>query len=307
LTRYNTRLITPPTEEEEIYPYRRVWSSIALEAGVFFAFAIALYVLTRFITIPTTLYRPLNLAMSMLPVALWMLFSWWRERAVPQPRRSLIAVAVISGLVANAISLPLIEQVFQPSRWLPLESALNRIIGYAFTVGLIQAVTIYLTLRFTIWPDNLRIRLDGVAYGAASAVGYATVLNLKFVLSTSTLPSVAAMHIFDQTVPLLCGGIIIGYGLAEVAFNRHIFPPLLAATMALSAFVTGIAIPLVAGFANTSVSPLNPVATSNPLLGFLFSAGLLFVISNIFSFLLNVAERQEVEIKPEDAESLGLR
>lgn len=307
MTRYNSRLITPPTEEEEIYPYRRVWLSITLESGAFFAVAIILYVLTRFVEIPVSIYRPLNLGMALLPVIFWLLFSWWRERLVPQPRRNLIAIVVISGLAANAISLPLIEQVFQPARWLPLESAINRIIGYTFTVGLIQAVTIYLTLRFTIWPDQLRIRLDGVAYGAASAIGYATVLNLKFVLSTSTLPSVAAMRIFDQIVPLLCGGIIIGYGLAEVAFNRHIFPLLLAATLALSALVTGISIPLVSGFANTSISPLNPISTSSPLLGFLFSAGLLFLISNIFSFLFNVAERQEVETRPDDAERLSLR
>jgi RsiW-degrading membrane proteinase PrsW (M82 family) len=307
LSRYNTRFITPPTEEEEIYPYRRVWVSIALEAGGLFAIAIALYVLTRFVTLPSQLYRPLNLAMALLPVVLWLIFSWWRERSVPQPRHNLLAVAVISGLAANAISVPLIDQVFQPSRWLPLESALNRIIGYAFTVGLVQAVTLYLTMRFTVWPNQMRIRLDGVAYGAASAIGYATVLNLRFVLSTSTLPFVAAMQIFDQIVPLLCSGIIIGYGLAEVAFNRHIFPPLLAATIGLSAFVTGIAIPLVSGFANTSIRPLAPVSTSSPLLGFLFSAGLLFLISNVFSFLFNVAERQEAEIKIEDAESLGVR
>lgn len=307
MARFDTRLITPPSEEEEIYPYRRVWSSIAVEAGALFAVAVALYVLTRITPVPARLYQPINITLSLLPAGLWLIFSWRRERSVPQPRQNLIAVAVISGLAANAISLPVIEQVLQPSRWLPLESALNRIVGYAFTIGLVQAVTIYLTMRFTIWPNCMRIRLDGVAYGAASAVGYATVLNLKFVLSTSTVPSIAAMRIFDQIVPLLCGGIIIGYGLAEVAFSRHIFPLLLAATVALSAFVTGIAIPLVSGFANTSISPLNPVSTSNPLLGFLFSAGLLFVVSNIFSFLFTIAERQEAEVKIEDVEGLSLR
>lgn len=307
MARYNTRLITPPSEEEEIYPYRRVWPSITIEAGGMFVFAVALYVVTRFVTLPVQLHRPLNVAMTLLPAGLWLLFSWLRERSVPQPRQNLIAVAVISGLVANAISLPLIEQVLQPSRWLPLESALNRIVGYTFTVGLVQAATIYLTVRYTVWPKHFRIRLDGVAYGAASAVGYATVLNLKFALSTSTIPSTAAMYIFDQTVPLLCCGIIIGYGLAEVAFNQHIFPALLAATIAFSAFVTGLAIPLVSGFANAGISPLHPVSTSNPLLGFLFSAGLLFLVSNIFTFLFNVAERQEAEIRIESAETFGMR
>ena len=215
-------------------------------------------------------------------------------------------MVVISALLANAISLPLVDQVFQIERWLPLESALNRIVGYTFTAGLVQALIVYLAIRFTTWPDHFRIRLDGVAYGASSAVGYATVLNLKFVLTGTPFPAFAAINTFEQVAILLCIGVVVGYGLAEVAFNQRIFPLLLVATIALSAFIVGAAIPLITGFANARMSVENPVGSVNPLLGLLFSAGLLFVISNVFSFLFNVAERQETEAAIEEAEGLGL-
>lgn len=305
MARYDSRLITPPPEEEEIYPYRRVWVSILIEAGVLFGFVMLLFVLTRFVVIPPRFYQALNIAIALLPLGLWLIFSWWRERFVPQPRRGLLGVAVVSGLAANAISLPFIEQVFQIERWLPLESALNRIIGYTFTVGLVQTLTVYLVLRYSVWPQQFRVRIDGVAYGAASAIGYVTVLNLQFVMTTPSMPFITVTTVFHQVAVLMCCGIVVGYGLAEMAFNRYLFPLLLTATIAVSAFIAGAAIPLTAGFTNAGVSALNPVGSISPILGFLFSAGLLFLVGNIFSFLFNVAERQDSSTSVEDAEGLA--
>ncbi|MBZ0298730.1 MAG: PrsW family intramembrane metalloprotease, partial [Anaerolineae bacterium] len=293
MTRYDSRLITPPSEEEEIYPYRRAWLSVALELGTLFGIVLGLYLVTRFISIPEGLYQPLNILIALLPVGIWLIFSWSREARVPRPRQRLVTIVVIAALVANALGLPIIQQVFQVERWLPLQSAINRIIGYTFSVGLIQAILMYLIMRYTIWPDHLRVRLDAVAYGTACAVGYATVVNLDFVLSNATSPDVTAMNVFNQLALLSCGGIIIGYGLAEITFNRYPFPLLLAATIALAAFATGVGIPLIAGFTNAGISPENPVSSVNPILGVLFATGLLAGISIIFSFLFDVAERQE--------------
>ena len=301
---YDSRLITPPTEEEEIYPYRRVWSSIATEMGIFFSITVILFVAVRFVNLPVNLVPLLNLLLVGLPGILWLIFSWWRERLVPEPRRNLLAVVVIAWLVANGVGRPLITEVFQVERWLPLENAINRIVGYAFTVGLVQAVIVYLVLRYTVWPHNFRVRLDGVAYGAACAVGYATALNIQFVQTTAAAPDITAMNIFGNTALLLCSGIVIGYGLAEVGFNVHPFPLLLTITLAFAALVTGIAIPLIAGFANTAISAANPISGVSPIQGFLFVTALLAVVSFVFNFLFNAAEGQPLQPVVEDAESL---
>jgi hypothetical protein len=304
LAAYDSRLITPPTEEEEIYPYRRVWPSIALEVGIFVGITIILFLAVRFVNLPADVMTPLNLLLVGLPVGLWLIFSWWRERLVPEPRRNLLAVVVIAWLAANGVGAPVITDIFQVERWLPLENAINRMVGYAFTVGLVQAVIVYLVLRYTVWSHNFRIRLDGVAYGAACAVGYATALNIQFVQTTPAPPDITAMNIFGNTALLLCSGIIIGYGLAEIGFNLHPFPLLLTITLAFAALLTGIAIPLIAGFTNTAISAENPISDVSPIQGFLFVTALLVVVSFIFNFLFNAADVHPAEASAEDAESL---
>jgi hypothetical protein len=142
LTSFNSRLLTPPREEEEIYPYRRVWRSIALETGAMFAAAVALFILVNIIgfTFPAILRVPLKIAIALLPAALWLVFSYFAERLSPEPRTRLLAVAVVSALVANAVGLPFVEDTLQVDRWLSLASAVDRIAGYTLTVGIVQGL-----------------------------------------------------------------------------------------------------------------------------------------------------------------------
>lgn len=294
---FDSRFITPPKEEEEIYPYRRVWPSIVIETGVIGVLAIVIFVVTRFVDVPRRFYSPVGVGISIIPVGLWLVFSLWRERFVPQPRTKLILVAVVSALVANAIGIPLVENFLQVDKWLPLENAINRIIGYTFTQGLVQAILAYLVIRYLVWPENFRARLDSVAYSAASAVGYATILNLHFVLSGSPSPDTAAFRIFDALAVQLAMNIVIGYGLSEVCFNSRPFPLLLPAAVALASLITGLAIPLRSGLTNASLE--QGVGSVSPIRGFLFSVTLLIVVSLIFAFLFDNAERQDAEAAAE--------
>lgn len=305
MSRYGSRLITPPTEEEEIYPYRRVWPSIALEAAILFAITAVLFVSTLFIHLPEQLYLPINLILALMPFALWAVLSWWRERLALQPRRHLMAVAVVAGLAANAIAVPIINDVFQINQWLPLESAINRIIGYTFTSGLIQTLIVYLIVRLMVWSSEFRIRLDAVAYSAACAVGYITVTNVQFVLANTSEPSFTAINVFNQFAILVSICIVISFGLAEMRFNIQPFPLLMVASVALASFIAGVAIPLISGFTNTAISPLTPTSTVKPVQGFLFSTGLLVVTGLAFWLLFNNAERQDEESSVETAESIG--
>lgn len=288
-------LITPPKEEEEVYPYRRVWPSLGLELGVLFAVTIALFVITRFVTIPPALRYPALIVTAVLPVGLWYAFSVRRERSVPEPRRHLLMVAVVSALAANAIGIPLVRDVLQIDRWLPLDNAINRIVGYTFTVGIVQEFIKYVVVRYAVWSQDFRTRLDGIAFCVASAVGYSVTLNLDFVLSTRASLDVAAITVFGQVVRQVAGSMIVAYGLSEIRFNRRPFPFLMPATVALAALVTGIAIPLSSGLSNASVSVSNPIATISPLRSLLFSGALIAGLTVVITFLFNTAERQDQE------------
>ena len=306
LSAYGSRLITPPSEEEEVYPYRRVWPSIVIQTALLFVITMILFVGSRFFSFPEELFLPINLILALMPFALWVVLSWWRERFVLQPRNHLMAVAIVTGLAANAVGIPLINGIFQVNQWLPLESAINRIVGYTFTTGLIQTLIIYLIIRYMVWSNEFRIRLDAVAYGTASAVGYVTVTNLQLVLTRTSEPTFAAMNVFNQFAILTCISIVISFGLSETRFNTQPFPLLMVATVALASFISGLAIPLIAGFANAALSPLSPVSTTSPIQGFIFSTGLLGAVGLAFWLLFNTAERQEEESPAETDESIGL-
>lgn len=293
MSTYDYRLLIPP-EEEEIYPYRRVWQSVAVENGIMFAVAAASFAVFGLlnVSLPGTATRALNLLFALLPAGLWLFFSLWRERFALQPRKRLLAVAVVSALVANALSIPLIEGLFQPERWLSLAGALDRMMGYTFTVGIVQEVLKYLVVRYLVWPEQFRTRLDGVAYCAASAVGYSTVLALRFVLSGAALPDVVAIYVFSTLAVQTATSIIVAYGLAEVRFNTP-SPFLETITVAFAALLNGIVIPLRGGLVNAGFSLEGGAAT--PVFGLALSAGVLVAVAAVIAFLFSNAERRERE------------
>jgi RsiW-degrading membrane proteinase PrsW (M82 family) len=290
----NYRLLTPPDEIEEIYPYRRVWWSLALESGILFGAAAVLYIAFSFLSVrlPEAVLQPLNVLLALLPAGLWLVFSVWRERSATEPRRRLLFVALITALVANAIALPFLDHVLQPDRWLSLANATNRIIGYTFTVGIIQEVLKYVVVRYLAWDTEYRVRLDSVAYTLASAIGYSTVLNLSFVLNNVVTPDVAIIQIVNYVTLNFVGSLIAAYGLAEVRFDNP-NPFLLTSMIALAALLNGAVIPLRSGLVNAGFSLVG--STPGVAFGLVVSIGVLVAVAFVVSFLFNAAERRARE------------
>ncbi|MDX2160598.1 MAG: PrsW family glutamic-type intramembrane protease [bacterium] len=286
---YSTRLIPPP-QEEEIHPYRRVWPSIALEMGVLFGVTLVCYTAFRVLglELPPLIVQALNAVLALLPLLLWVVFSLLRERAVLLPRQRLLTVMIVTGLAANAVGLPLVEGVFQIDRWLPLAPSTTRIVGYVITVGALQELLKYLVVRYTVWPDFFRTRLDGVAYTFASSIGYATLLNIQFVLTTATLPDSAAFFVFNTLALHVAASIIVGYGLAELKFAAPT-PLLLLLTLVLASFVNGGLAPIRDGLVNAGFS-ING-AFPSPLIGFFISLAILTAVALTFAFLFERADR----------------
>lgn len=293
MSSYNTRLLVP-TEEEEIYPYRRVWRSLAIESLLLLLIAVGLWVVLNFVglRVPTLLERPLEVLLALMPLGLWALLSLLQERSVPEPRPHLVALVAISALVANAIAIPVIDGFLQVDLWLPQTNAINRIAGYTFTVGIVQVMTCYLVVRFVAYRTGMRIRADGIAYMLAASVGYSCVLNLHYVFTTGATMDIVAMRVFNNTALLYAISIVVGYGLGEVRFGRP-SPLLLALTMAVGSMLAGLAIPLRSGLANAALT-LGP-AIASPIRGLALSALLLVAVAVATAFLLENAERQERE------------
>lgn len=295
LTRYSSssRLITPPRLEDEVYPYRRVWPSIIIELSGIFGVAFVLYVASGFlgITLPESLQQPINILIALLPAVLWLATSYWRERRVPEPRRGILGVFIISGLVANAIALPLINAI-NPGEWLSLSPLVSRIIGNMVTFGVIHEFSKYIILRYTIWPQGIRERPDAIAYSAAATIGYVTVINLAYVLSANVSSDAAALNVFATTGTHIAAGMVISYGLAQSHFNPRSFL-LTPFTLIMAAAIHGISITMRANFTNSGF--FLGIAGTRPLFGLIIAVVLVVGILFIMAFLFNNAERQSRE------------
>lgn len=288
---FDNRIIAPPTEDE-VYPYRRVWRSIVIQVSIVILITISIVSLGEIFAIQfdNSFNFIISGSLVFFPIILWLLFSVLPESFAIEPRSNLVSVAIISGLAASAIGIPLVNEFFQIDRWLPLESALQRILGFTFTVGIIDSALKFIIIRYISFPQGLRMRTDAIAYCVASAVGYSFVVNLHLISEIQPTYSIAMLYIFSNYTIHLASSMFIAYGLSETYFNNPI-PIILPISICLAAFVVGIISPLVSGLMS---SPLTVNGNADrPLfsLGFLIIV-LLLSLGGTF-FFYNIAQQRD--------------
>lgn len=294
LSRYNSsRLLTPPKEEEEVYPYRPVWRSIILELSFLFV-ATSLLVISDSIlglSIPPRLQPIANIAFVFMPTLLWYFFSYLRERIVPEPRLQLMTVFLFSALIASAVGLPAVN-FLKEGMWLSHLETIDRLIGLTVTVGVAYELIKYLVIRYTTVPGNFRIRLDVISYSAASAVGFVTVINLQLLSVSSIELSTLALQVFGNTVMQVGGGMIVAFGIAETHFSpRTLF--VMPISLLIGAAIHGLGTTAIASLSNAGFAL--GFAAPRPLFGLIAASILIYGVLFTMIFLFSSRERQERE------------
>ena len=182
-----------------------------------------------------------SIVLAVIPAALWLLFFYAQDRAEPEPLHFVAGVAVLGGLLAAAIGQPLINTVFRTADWLPRDT-LTEILGSILVVGFTQEFLKYVAVRFSIYNSGeFNQRIDGVVYGTAAGVGYATALNIATVLSAGGFADLNAGVIRIVVTALAQGvlGGLVGYFLGRNRMeNRPIWWMPLG--IALAAIINGL-------------------------------------------------------------------
>jgi len=282
-------LLAPEEAVEEIYPFRRVWRTSWIEAAL-----LALAVLTIALLagplglIPSAVRDPLpKVGVALLPLGLWLAVSYAGERRAPQPRPRLLGVLALGALLANGVAVPLQERLFQTDQWLPAAGFFGRALGYTATLGFAVEFLKYAALRYTIWPEHIHQRLDGIAYGLAVSVGFATVFSLRFALDSDVTLAATALRVASITFSQAALGALIGFFLAELAIGRTtvLWIP---AGLLLTALLSGL---YVAFRSVAIVGGLSVGGTgSAPLRGLLLAFGLLALLYTSVAFIVESAD-----------------
>jgi hypothetical protein len=288
-------LLAPQKEEQELYPYRRVWRTAIIEIGILLFVTVGTVLAVRFAALPISegQGQTIGLAYALLPLGLWVVFSYLGERRAPEPRPRLFTVAILGALVANAVGLPLVNRLLNVNEWLATAPGSSRLIGYMLTVGISQEFLKYAVVRYSVWPGAFRIRSDGVAYMLAAAIGYATVVNVDFVLNNSANPSVYALRIAEFTLTHLATSTIMGYFLAELKLTRGTSIFWMPGGLLLAALLASLSIVLRGGLV---VGGIGPSSTGNTAFQGLGAAVFLviFLFASIYFLINNADERAQL-------------
>lgn len=121
--------------------------------------------------------------LALVPAAIWLIFFYMQDRAEPEPKGYVLGVFALGALLAAAAGIPVVENLFRVSHWLRADT-LTTILGGILVVGFTQEFLKYAAVRYSIYnSDEFDEPTDGVIYATAAGLGYATVLNINFVVS----------------------------------------------------------------------------------------------------------------------------
>ena len=122
--------------------------------------------------------------MSLIPAVLWLFFFYMQDRLEPEPKSMVIEVFILGALLAAAVGIPLVNNVFNVSSWIYDSLAVN-FAGAILVIGFTQEFLKFAAVRFSIFrSDEFDERTDGIIYATAAGLGYATVLNISFIISS---------------------------------------------------------------------------------------------------------------------------
>lgn len=293
---FDYQLLSPEEAAEEIYPYRRVWRALTTEMALLWAVVTAILLAELFGIVPNGYNPVLLLILALLPLALFYWISVRREQTVLQPRTQLLKVVLYSMILTNGVAITATNIIFTPTIWLPEAGFFGRLFGYMFTLGILAEFSKYAVVRYTVFPDHFRIRLDGIAYSIAAALGYAAVLNLRFVLLEEPTLTAAAIRILVNNFSHIAIGAVMGYFLGELAIEE---PPLywLPLGLVIGAFLSGS---YAAFRIITIVSSLNVDSTANRPIGAVFLViGFAIAILGAAAFLIESADARTADRRGE--------
>jgi protease PrsW len=157
-----------------------------------------------------------GIILALVPAALWLWFFYRRDQLEPEPKSMVVEVFILGALVAGALAIPLVDSVFHVNDWL-YSSLATQILGGILVVGFIQEFLKYAAVRFSVYKsDEFDERTDGVIYSTAAGLGFATALNIAFVVNSGGVDlGLGAIRVVVTALAQASFAGIVGYFLAK--------------------------------------------------------------------------------------------
>jgi RsiW-degrading membrane proteinase PrsW (M82 family) len=232
-----------------------MWTAIAALIVGLAAFVAAVFFLAPENALSGPALVAVGLLLALVPAVIWLVVFYLQDRAEPEPKQYLVGVFVLGLLLAAAVGQPLIRDVFRVNEWAGGSLGLRLLAGIAI-VGITQEFLKYAAVRYSVFGSaEFDERIDGIIYGAAAGLGYATYLNVDYVLSNGGVDlGVGAVRVAVVALAQASFAGVTGYFLGRAKFENR-GPFWLPVGLLLAAVLNGVVTTLLSEITRTGLRP----------------------------------------------------
>ena len=157
----------------------------------------------------------IGLVIAVVPAVVWMVLFYREDRVEPEPRAYVIGVAALGALLASGVGIPFLGNVLAIGSWVG-DNVVVQLVASIIGIGLVEAALVYAAVRATVYgTSEFDEATDGIIYGTAAGLGYATVLNIVLILDAGGAAlSYASISVVLTSLILAGAGGIVGHFLS---------------------------------------------------------------------------------------------
>jgi RsiW-degrading membrane proteinase PrsW (M82 family) len=203
---------------------RSVWLSAAVTIVVLVVFAAGVAIIAG-LTDPILEGTALILAgvgLAVVPAVLWLIFFYLQDLLEPEPKRYVIGVFLIGALLASAIGIPIVRDVYRVQDWISAGFWAN-LLGSILVVGFVQEFLKYAAVRYSVYLlPEFDERMDGILYGTVAGLGFATMLNIHYVVDSGGVNlEIGVIRVVVTALAQASFAGITGYFLGRAKFEEE--------------------------------------------------------------------------------------
>jgi RsiW-degrading membrane proteinase PrsW (M82 family) len=205
-----------------------VEESLPIRRSIWFSSIITLAAMAVFVGISAVIPRPgdgtgllvLGLFLALIPAIVWIAFFLQQDRSEPEPKRLIARTFAFGALAAGAAAIPFASYVTSQSIAY-YSNPIIRLILTILSISLMQEVLKVAMVRYVVLGTSEFDRHpDGIVYGLASGIGFATVMTVAYILQTGgVVPLAGAIRAVDNALVHGALGAVSGYYLGRVKID----------------------------------------------------------------------------------------
>ncbi|HET7321432.1 MAG TPA: PrsW family glutamic-type intramembrane protease, partial [Longimicrobiaceae bacterium] len=232
--------------------------------------------------------------LAIIPAAAWLVFFYLHDRNEPEPKLYVIAVFLLGAVLARLVAIPLVRNVFAVDQWL-YRSEWGLILGSILVVGVVQEFLEYAAVRYTVYGSReFSEPMDGIIYATAAGLGFATMLNVDYVLSNHGVDlRVGIVRIVITALAHASFAGVIGYFMGQAKFRKGSDTWMLVGGVALASVFNGLFF-----YAQSEVSTQG--LDYNPWRGLVLAAAVAAGVFYLLFMLMQRAEGQHFQYEESD-------